>query len=309
MWAKSQETAQEDIAPTEGVLNLDLVTDTFRAVGISDTTIMVYQTLLRYVKMSQQRGHTNLRGETRIWPSKAKLSRMRDMSERSLSSHLTVLEKYQVVRREPAGSAPSDDLWVSEPSRFLPGLLKMDGVREKLALMSDSYDDKVTTLGVRVDRNELLKQALQQAQTANAETHEKRLDREKQRREAIRQTSKPARKKNEPTAPELCLMLANRTKSELERIAPPITKKDWGQMARLRDHYGAEAVQKAIEYLTVPVNWEKIRRAGRISALVPTVGILDGYKATIFPLSEERPQAPRRSGGADLMDADDEILG
>jgi DNA-binding transcriptional ArsR family regulator len=144
-------------------------------------------------------------------------------------------------------------------------------------------------------RRRLLGQAIGDAQQMSAEAAERR------RARAVKNAQGRKPKKTTRTtdrANDLCEYLRFRIKSSLGSIFQPVTtQKDLSLMKRLRDSQGVDAVRQAIDYVTIPVNWNRLRQRCRLTSEVPTVGVLWGFKETIFPLAMDAT-TPKRSGGA-----------
>jgi hypothetical protein len=126
------------------------------------------------------------------------------------------------------------------------------------------------------------------------------------RKKPQRNRKKPGMAK-EDRAPELCEYLRWKIKSTLGSLYQPHAgAKEWGQMRKLRDQQGGPNVRKVIDWITIPENWQKVRRECGLTAGVPTAGILLGFQASIFPMAldekiEKRSGAvaPRESEGSD----------
>lgn len=82
------------------------------------------------------------------------------------------------------------------------------------------------------------------------------------------------------------------------RSPPPMWPPKWrGMMAKLRDHYGAAECAVTIWYTLT--NWEKLRQKWSLDGY-PSVPLINGYKASLFPMALEgdREAAPRKKANA-----------
>ena len=105
--------------------------------------------------------------------------------------------------------------------------------------------------------------------------------------------------------------LRSRIKSGLGSVYQlNITQKDLALLKTLIADNGADNVRRGIDYATEKTSWGRLRKRCRIKSEVPTVGVLCGFGATIFPLALqggiEKPA--RRSGGAEDLPASSTTL-
>jgi hypothetical protein len=197
------------------------------------------------------------------------------------------------------------------------GLMKKKMEEEETALAgvpTCTDEDFENWLEEMQERTKALLAAADGAKQKNSEAAEHQRNKPRSLKMGGGAKKAPATEERRTSAPEMLKEMRGRMSLTMPGYQPPVGMKELGQMRTLLEQHGEDAVRTAMQWITTPENWKKLRQVCNINSQVPTVGVLLGFQATIFPLALDPSKSltgPKRSGGARLEteEAPKEVLG